>query len=68
MPSTSTHKSTWTIRSNGTLVNGLIVKKGQIFINKALERQIIVMEPYASHTETQHVQNDVLGYITLVSC
>lgn len=26
------------------------------------------MEPYASHTETQHVQNDVLGYITLVSC
>lgn len=57
----------WTVRFNGTLVNGPIVSTGQIFIDEALERQIMAMEPYASHTEIQRVQNDIDGIFTTES-
>ena len=56
-----------TVRSNGTLVNGPIVSTGQIFIDEALEPQIMAMEPYASHTEIQRVQNDADGVFTTES-
>lgn len=40
---------------------------GQIFIDEALEPQIMAMEPYASHTEIQRVQNDADGVFTTES-
>ena len=40
---------------------------GKIFIDEALERQIMAMEPYASHTEIQRVQNDNDGIFTTES-
>lgn len=49
------------------MVNGPIVSTGQIFIDEALEKQIMAMEPYASHTEIQRVKNDNDGIYTTES-
>jgi hypothetical protein len=45
--------------SNGTISHGPIVSTGQIFIDEALEKEIMAIEPYASHTEIERVHNDV---------
>ncbi|KAJ5782446.1 hypothetical protein N7457_004220 [Penicillium paradoxum] len=47
----------WTVRSNGTLVNGPIVSTGQIFVAEALQKEIMALEPYASHTQIERVKN-----------
>ncbi|KAJ5476726.1 hypothetical protein N7475_002455 [Penicillium sp. IBT 31633x] len=48
----------WTVESNGTIIRGSTVSTGQIFIGEELEKQIMALEPYASHTEIERVQND----------
>ncbi|KAL3473070.1 Intradiol ring-cleavage dioxygenase [Aspergillus californicus] len=48
----------WTVGSNGTLIHGPIVSTGQIFIDEALTERIMALEPYASHTEIQRLQNE----------
>ena len=54
----------WTVRSNGTLVNGPIVSTGQIFIDEPVIQQIMALEPYASHTEVERLKNDDDGIYT----
>lgn len=53
--------------SNGTVIHGPIVSTGQIFIDEALEKQIMALEPYVNHTEIERVKNDADGIYTTES-
>ncbi|CAI7610001.1 unnamed protein product [Penicillium bialowiezense] len=57
----------WSVVSNGTISHGPIVSTGQIFIDEALEDEIMALEPYASHTQIERVPNDVDGIYTTES-
>ncbi|KAJ5873146.1 hypothetical protein N7455_003689 [Penicillium solitum] len=57
----------WTVGSNGTVIHGPIVSTGQIFIDEALEKQIMALEPYVNHTEIERVKNDADGIYTTES-
>ncbi|KAL4931708.1 intradiol ring-cleavage dioxygenase [Aspergillus undulatus] len=47
----------WTTRTNGTIVTGNTVSTGQLYFTEELERQIMALEPYASHTEINRTTN-----------
>jgi hypothetical protein len=57
----------WSVISNGTIAHGPIVSTGQIFIDEALEEEIMAVEPYASHTQIERVPNDDDGIYTTES-
>ncbi|KAJ5915195.1 hypothetical protein N7454_011307, partial [Penicillium verhagenii] len=57
----------WSVVSNGTITHGPIVSTGQIFIDEALEKEIMAVEPYASHTQIQRVPNYEDGIFTTES-
>ncbi|KAL4931348.1 intradiol ring-cleavage dioxygenase [Aspergillus undulatus] len=57
----------WSVTSNGTLSHGPIVSTGQIFADEALERQLMALEPYASHTQIPRTLNDNDGIYTTES-
>ncbi|KAJ5385697.1 hypothetical protein N7509_008238 [Penicillium cosmopolitanum] len=57
----------WSVVSNGTISHGPIVSTGQIFIDETLEKEIMAIEPYASHTQIERVPNDIDGIYTTES-
>lgn len=57
----------WTVTANGTLAHGRTVETGQIFIDEALEQEIMALEPYVSHTEIDRLVNDDDGIYTTES-
>ncbi|KAF2795674.1 protocatechuate 3 [Melanomma pulvis-pyrius CBS 109.77] len=51
--------TSWSVRSNGTIVASNIVSTGQIFFDEELSEQIMALEPYASHTQINRTTNDI---------
>lgn len=47
----------WTIRGNGTMAYGNTVSTGQIYFDEQLEKKIMALEPYVSHTEINRTTN-----------
>ncbi|KAJ5759149.1 hypothetical protein N7520_006305 [Penicillium odoratum] len=47
----------WTIRGNGTMAYGNTVSTGQIYFDEQLEKEIMALEPYVSHTEINRTTN-----------
>jgi hypothetical protein len=43
------------------------VSTGQLFIEEAVEQEIMAMEPYASHTTLERVKNDADGTFRMES-
>ncbi|KAJ6187273.1 hypothetical protein N7519_002181 [Penicillium mononematosum] len=57
----------WSVTSNGTLSHGPIVSTGQLFMAEELSKQIMALQPYASHTQIERTLNDVDGIYTTES-
>ena len=49
----------WSIRRNGTMAYGDTVSTGQLYFDEPLEKKIMSLEPYASHTEINRTTNAV---------
>ncbi|KAJ5518865.1 Intradiol ring-cleavage dioxygenase core [Penicillium expansum] len=49
----------WTTQENGTLVFENTVSTGQLYFEEELEKKIMALQPYASHTQINRTQNDV---------
>ncbi|TVY19351.1 hypothetical protein LARI1_G003574, partial [Lachnellula arida] len=47
----------WSVLTNGSISHGRTVSTGQIFIDEALEQEIMAVEPYASHTQISRYTN-----------
>ncbi|CAK3935353.1 aromatic compound dioxygenase [Lecanosticta acicola] len=47
----------WNITRNGTVGTSRVVETGQIFFAEELEREIMALEPYSSHTEIERTTN-----------
>ncbi|KAJ5291130.1 Intradiol ring-cleavage dioxygenase [Penicillium angulare] len=57
----------WTMRKNGTITTGNVVSIGQLYFDEALEKKIMALEPYASHTQinrTTNAEDSVFPYDT----
>lgn len=51
----------WNVTINGTVNTGNVIETGQIFIPEDLSEEIMALEPYASHTEIERLQNSKDG-------
>ncbi|CAI7675865.1 unnamed protein product [Penicillium discolor] len=49
----------WTTQDNGTLVLENTVSTGQLYFEEELEKKVMALQPYASHTQINRTQNDV---------
>ncbi|OJJ88524.1 intradiol ring-cleavage dioxygenase [Aspergillus glaucus CBS 516.65] len=49
----------WSLRGNGTMAYGDTISTGQLYFDEALERKIMALEPYVSHTEINRTTNAV---------
>ncbi|KAL4802187.1 Intradiol ring-cleavage dioxygenase [Aspergillus unguis] len=49
----------WTLQENGTFAFENTVSTGQLYFEEELEKKIMALEPYASHTEINRTRNDV---------
>ncbi|KAI9923723.1 hypothetical protein ASPWEDRAFT_120956 [Aspergillus wentii DTO 134E9] len=47
----------WVTRGNGTIAKGKTVSTGQLYFDEALEKKIMALEPYVSHTEINRTTN-----------
>ncbi|RAL08532.1 intradiol ring-cleavage dioxygenase, partial [Aspergillus homomorphus CBS 101889] len=47
----------WTLRANGTIASSHTVSTGQIYFAEELEREIMALQPYASHTQINRTTN-----------
>ncbi|RAH82818.1 hypothetical protein BO86DRAFT_310664, partial [Aspergillus japonicus CBS 114.51] len=47
----------WTLRANGTITSSHTVSTGQIYFAEELEREIMALEPYVSHTQINRTTN-----------
>lgn len=47
----------WTVRENGTIAYGNTVSTRQVYFEEELEKKIMALEPYASHTEINRTTN-----------
>ncbi|KAJ5685842.1 hypothetical protein N7536_008461 [Penicillium majusculum] len=49
----------WTTQENGTLVFENTVSTGQLYFEEELEKKVMALQPYASHTQINRTHNDV---------
>ncbi|OQD66183.1 hypothetical protein PENPOL_c005G03274 [Penicillium polonicum] len=49
----------WTTQENGTLVFENTVSTGQLYFQEDLEKKVMALQPYASHTQINRTRNDV---------
>lgn len=49
----------WSLRANGTLTAENTVSTGQLYLDEEISKEIMSLEPYASHTEIERTTNDV---------
>lgn len=49
----------YTLFPNGTISSGNLVSTGQLYFDEALSAEMMALEPYANHTQTPRVTNDV---------
>jgi protocatechuate 3,4-dioxygenase beta subunit len=59
----------WTITKNGTIDHSRVVETGQIYFDEKLTEELMAVEPYASHTQIERVENDEDGvFLQQVQC
>ncbi|KAK2602110.1 hypothetical protein N8I77_008670 [Diaporthe amygdali] len=49
----------YTLFPNGTISSGYLVSTGQLYFDESLSAELMALEPYASHTQTPRVTNDI---------